>query len=98
VIEVEPDVAAWLNRDIPGSLEEIVETDPTKMSRDQLNAYAAGKGVAEPEKLANKDEVLAAIEGTSGEPDEADAEAETRAVETPTRNRRVSAPTEKRGA
>jgi hypothetical protein len=72
--------------------------EPTKMSRDQLNAYAAGKGVAEPEKLANKDEVLAAIEGTSGEPDEADAEAETRAVETPTRNRRVSAPTEKRGA
>jgi hypothetical protein len=67
VIEVEPDVAEWINRDIPGSLEAVSEVNPAKMSREELNAYAAGKGVADPESLGSKDEVIAAIDGATGE-------------------------------
>jgi hypothetical protein len=95
VIEVEPDVAEWINRDIPGCLEAVVETDPTKMSRDELNAYAAGRGVAEPENLASKAEVLAAIDATAAQPDE--EEAETRAIDKPPADRQIKAATQKRG-
>lgn len=41
--------------------EAAESTDPAKLGRDDLNAYAAERGVTEPEKLPNKDAVLAAL-------------------------------------
>lgn len=39
-----------------------VETDPSKLNREDLNAYAAERGVADPEKFKTKADLLAALE------------------------------------
>lgn len=37
-------------------------TDLTTMTRDDLNAHAADAGIADPDKLPNKDAVIAALD------------------------------------
>lgn len=48
--------------DLPAADAEPVETDPTKMKRDALNAYAASLGIEGAEHYPNKDALLTAVD------------------------------------
>ena len=48
-------------------------TDLARMTRADLNEYAAHRGVDSPESMPNKDAVIAAIEATQDADDETDA-------------------------
>jgi len=58
--DIPPESIPWLLRD--GLIELVGGTSPKDMNRSDLDVYAATVGVKEPEKLPNKNAVLAAIE------------------------------------
>jgi hypothetical protein len=47
------------------------EQDVTRMTRAELNDYAGGLGIADAAEMANKDEVMAAIDAALAEHDDA---------------------------
>ena len=57
----EADAEAVESDTVVTAVEETTTTDLKKMSREELNNYATAQGVAEPEKLKTKDDVIQAI-------------------------------------
>ena len=58
----------------PRSLAE-AETDPAKMNRDDLNAYAIERGVADPASYRTKADLVAALDAPDDDPNVAAVEA-----------------------
>lgn len=48
----------------------VVEADPSKMNREDLNTYAAEQGLADPASFRTKADLLAALDAPSDPPDD----------------------------